>query len=293
MKKSVKLVVLTAIMAVGLTGCGKVKLANYKGLEGQKIVFDITDEDVRNAVDDMMYEYVQYDPITDRGAQNGDYVNLTYKVTVDGEYNEDLSGEDEDICVGEEYVYPEVEKALVGMKTGDNKTVNVKLSEDYVEDDLVGKEASVDVTVNEISVENLPEYNDEFVKENLGFDSVAAYEEDLKQQLYAEKEEEYKYDSFYEMLQEVIDNSTFGSYSKSLYSECEEEYNSSNESMAAMYGMELKDYEEFMEIDEKTKKSDIEAMIHEKQVIEAIAKNEGLEVSDKEIKEFAEQLCKL
>jgi trigger factor len=59
--------------------------------------------------------------------------------------------------------------------------------------------------------------------------------------------------------------------------------------MAAMYGMELKDYEEFMEIDEKTKKSDIEAMIHEKQVIEAIAKNEGLEVSDKEIKEFAEQ----
>lgn len=289
MRKSIKLVLMTAVLALGLTGCGKLKLAQYKGLEGQKVIFEITDEDVSAAVDEMLFDYVQYDPVTDRGAINGDYVNITYKVTVDGEYNEDLSGEEEDICVGDEYLYPELEKAIVGMKTGDNKTVTVKLTEEYAEEDLVGKEASIDVTVNEISVEKLPEYNDEFVKENLGFDSVTAYEEDLKQKLYAEKEDEYKYECFTEILQEVIDNSEFGGYSKELYKKCEEEYDASNENMAAMYGMELKDYEELMGIDEKSKKTDIEAMIHEKQVVEAIAKNEGLEVSDKEVKDFAEE----
>ncbi|MCR5702669.1 MAG: FKBP-type peptidyl-prolyl cis-trans isomerase [Lachnospiraceae bacterium] len=289
MRKNIGLVLMAAIMAIGLTGCGKLKLAEYKGLEGQKVVFEITDEDVSGAVDEMLYDYVQYDPVTDRGAKNGDYVNITYKVTVDGEYDEDLSGEEEDICVGDEYLYPEVEKAIVGMKTGESTTVTSKLTEEYAEEDLVGKEATIELTVNEISVEILPEYNDDFVKENLGFDSVAAYEEDLKQQLYAEKEDEYKYECFTEILQEVIDNSEFGSYSKELYKKCQEEYDANNENMASMYGMELKDYEEMMGIDDKTKKTDIEGIIHEKQVVEAIAKKEGLEISDKEVKEFAEQ----
>jgi len=174
------------------------------------------------------------------------------------------------------------------MKTGDKKTVTTKLTEDYVDEDMVGKTAEIEVTLNEISVENTPEYNDAFVKENLEYDTVSEYEAALKEQLLEEKEEEYKYETVSGIMQTIIDNSTFNGYDKKMYSDCEEEYNSGNEQMAAMYGMELADYEELVGIDEDTKKEDILSMVHEHQVIEAIADAEGINVADNDVNEFVD-----
>lgn len=331
MKKYIGIGITGLLMASLLIGCGNndVKLGEYKGIAGDKIVCEVSDEEVQDAVEEMMYDYTTYDEVTDRAAQEGDYVNLDYViVTVDGkpyvsdadeeasdseetdsEDEEDVDDEDaadeesdeidfgsddpysgygEDIVIGEEYIYPEVEKALIGMKTGDKKTVTAKLTEDYVDEDMVGKTAEIEVTLNEISVENTPEYNDTFVKENLEYDTVSEYEAALKQQLLEEKEEEYKYETVSGIMQTVIDNSTFNGYDKKMYADCEEEYDAGNEQMAAMYGMELGDYEEMMGIDEDVKKEDVLSMVHEHQVVEAIAKAEGINVTDKDVNEFVD-----
>lgn len=332
MRKRVGIMIAGACLAMSVTGCGgnNVKLGEYKGIEGEKVVCEVSDEEVTEAVEEMMYDYVTYDTVTDRAAIEGDYVNVDYVITkLDGkpyapdaddseEENEeaddskeendeeaeeetaeeeeaDDAGEDdpysgygEDIVIGEEYIYPEVEQALIGMKTGDKKTVSAKLTDDYVDEDMVGKTAEIEVTLNEISVENKPDYNDAFVKENLEYDTVAEYEAALKEQLLSDKEEEYKYETVSGIMQKIIDNSTFNGYDKKTYADCEEEYNSSNEQMAAMYGMELADYEELVGIDEDTKKEDILSMVHEHQVVEAIAKAENISVSDKDVNEFAE-----
>lgn len=320
-KKKAGLLMVGMVAAVSVTGCGsQVKLGEYKGIEASRVVCDISEQEISDAVEEMMYDYITYDPVTDRAAQDGDYVNIDYVITkVDGqpyEYaaegddeaegeaadeateeaadeeesgSEDpYSGYGEDIVIGEEYIYPEVEQALVGMNTGDKKTVSAKLTEDYVDEDLVGKTADIEVTLNEIMLENKPEYNDEFVKTNLGFDTIAEYEESLKKDLLSEKEEEYKTESVSEIVQKIIDNSKFGDYEKKTYEACEEEYNSGNEQMAAMYGMELADYEELMGITADAKKQDIVAMVHERQVVEAIAEKEGIKVSDDDIKKLAE-----
>ena len=332
MKKRVGVLIAGACLVMSITGCGgnNVKLGEYKGIEGEKVVCEVSDEEVTEAVEEMMYDYVTYDTVTDRAAIEGDYVNVDYVITkLDGkpyapdaddseEENEeaddskeendeeaeeetaeeeeadDAGGDDpysgygEDIVIGEEYIYPEVEQALIGMKTGDKKTVSAKLTDDYVDEDMVGKTAEIEVTLNEISVENKPDYNDAFVKENLEYDTVAEYEAALKEQLLSDKEEEYKYETVSGIMQKIIDNSTFNGYDKKTYADCEEEYNSSNEQMAAMYGMELADYEELVGIDEDTKKEDILSMVHEHQVVEAIAKAENISVSDKDVNEFAE-----
>lgn len=326
-KKKAGLLMVGMVAAVSVTGCGsQVKLGEYKGIEASRVVCDISEQELNDAVEEMMYDYITYDPVTDRAAQDGDYVNIDYVITkVDGqpykyasegddeeeaseeatdeaadeeeasEEGDDESGSEdpysgygEDIVIGEEYIYPEVEQALVGMNTGDKKTVSAKLTEDYVDEDLAGKTADIEVTLNEIMLENKPEYNDEFVKTNLGFDTIAEYEESLKKDLLSEKEEEYKTESVSEIVQKIIDNSKFGDYEKKTYEACEEEYNSGNEQMAAMYGMELADYEELMGITADAKKQDIVAMVHERQVVEAIAEKEGIKVSDDDIKKLAE-----
>lgn len=315
MKKRIGALLTGVIVALSLTGCGnKVKLGEYKGIEASKVICEISDAEVEEAVEEMMYDYITYDAVTDRAAETGDNVNIDYVITkVDGkpyeyaadsddadEKDEDsdesgdasqsedpYSGYGEDIVIGEEYVYPEVEEALVGMKTGEKKTVSAELTDDYVDEDMAGKQAEIEVTLNEISVENKPEYNDAFVKEKLGFDTVAGYEESLKKDLLEEKEEEYKYETVAQIIQKIVEASEFSGYDKKMYEACEEEYNSNNEQMAAMYGMELSDYEDLIGLSEDDKKNDIIGMVHERQIVEAIAEKEGMKISDEDVNEFA------
>lgn len=81
--------------------------------------------------------------------------------------------------------------------------------------------------------------------------------------------------------------SLYSGYDKKMYEACEEEYNSNNEQMAAMYGMELSDYEDLIGLSEDDKKNDIIGMVHERQIVEAIAEKEGMKISDEDVNEFA------
>lgn len=302
MKKQITLGIVGIMIISMLTGCGTqsylldvkysdyVKLCDYKGIEATKVTFDITDEEIEEAVEGRMYEFATYEPVEDRGAQIGDYANINYTATLDGEENEDYSGEEEDIVLGEGYIYPEVEDALIGMKPGENKTVEVELTEEYADEEEIGKKASVDVTLNEISVEEFPEYNDSFVKENMNFDSVAAYEESVKQDLIDEKNEEYKYVAIGEIIDVLLNNSEFDGYPDELYAQCEDNYENENAYSAAMYGMELEEFEDLFGIDEESRKQEIQDRVNTELIIGAIAQAEQIKCSKAEITEFIEDV---
>lgn len=300
MKKIIALGMASVMIMAGITGCGQsnpylknisyskyVDLCDYKGVEASKVTFEITDEEVQSAIDEEMYDYVTYDPITDRAAKEDDYANVTYKTTIDGKENENYSAQDEDVVIGEDYLFPEVEEELVGMKTGDNKKIDVEITEDYAYDDAdIGKKATVDVTLNEISKEIVPEYNDDFVKENTEYKDKAEYEAAKKKELEESREEEYKSAAVQEIMQYLLDNSKFNGYPDDLYTECEENYNNDNEYSASMYGMELSEFEEMLGLDEDTKKQDIINNVNSELIMGAIAQKEKISCSKKEVDQF-------
>lgn len=300
MKKIIALGMASVLIMAAITGCGQsnpylknisyskyVDLCDYKGVEASKVTFEITDEEVQSAIDEEMYDYVTYDPITDRAAKEDDYANVTYKTTIDGKENENYSTQDEDVVIGEGYLFPEVEEELVGMKTGDNKKIDVEITEDYAYDDAdIGKKATVDVTLNEISKEIVPEYNDDFVKENTEYKDKAEYEAAKKKELEESREEEYKSAAVQEIMQYLLDNSKFNGYPDDLYTECEENYNNDNEYSASMYGMELSEFEEMLGLDEDTKKQDIINNVNSELIMGAIAQKEKISCSKKEVDQF-------
>ncbi len=305
MKKVIALGVTSLMIATSLAGCKNtssseylldikysdyVTLGSYKDVEATKIVFDVTDEDVLTEIEYNLYDYATYDPITDRGIEVGDYANITYTATIDGEVNDDYSGEEEDVLVGEGYAYPELEEALVGMKTGDTAKVEVELTEDYAEETLVGKKATLDVTVNEITVENIPEYNEDFVKENTEFKTMKEYEASVKESLIASKEEEYKYIAVEEIFNNILENSKFDGYPEELYTKCEEMYDQNNEYYASMYGLEMEEFMEMFGIDEETRVEEIKANVNYELVIGAIAQVEGIGCTEKEVNEYVDEV---
>lgn len=304
MKKLVAWGLTTVMVAASLVGCGKssskylldidykdyVKLCEYKGVEATKILYEVTDEAIMEEIEYGLYDYATYDPVTDRGAEIGDYATISYDMMIEGEKNEDLSSEGEEVLVGEGYLYPELEEALVGMKTGESKEVEVELTADYVEESLVGKKAVIKVTLNEITIENIPEYNLDFVKENTEFDTMEEYEVSIKESLLVSKEEEYKYVAIEEIFAHVIENSKFDGYPEELYKQCEEAYNQGNEYYASMYGMELDEFLELFGIDEETKKEEILSNVNYELVIGAIAQAEGIDCTEKEVNEYVDEI---
>lgn len=302
MKKKVAVALAGVMTVCALTGCGKVKskylldveysdyvkLCEYKGIEVDKVIFDVSDDEVSEQIEMQMYEYVTYDEITDRGIESGDYVVLDYEAKLDGKASDDYSGEQEEILVGEGFFYPEVEEELIGMKSGEKKNVELTLTEDFAEEGDEGKTLSLDVTVDEITEENVPEFNDEFVKENTEYDSIEQYNEVTKEELRESKEEEYKNEAVSSIMEYLVENSTFDGYPEELYTQCEEYFDSENESYAAMYGMEVEEFLELMGYDEEARKESIQENVNYELVIGAIAQAEGIDCSTDEIKKYVE-----
>lgn len=297
---------MTVVMTASiLTGCGKasseylldvkysdyVTLCDYKGVEASKVTFEITEDKIKEQVEQNIYEEVTYDPVTDRGVEMGDYANINYTAVLDDEISIDYSGDDEDIMVGEGFIYPEVEEALIGMKTGDKKTVEVTLTEDFAENEEdVGKKLSLKITLNEITVENIPEYNEEYVKEHTEYSSIEEYEESIKQELLESTEEEYKYVAVEEIMAYIIDNSKFDGYPQELYDSCKENFDSSNEFYASMYGMEVEEYLNMLGLDEAAQEREIINNVNYELVVGAVAQAEGIDCSEQEISDFIKEV---
>src|SRR5699024_3252132 len=124
----------------------------------------------------------------DGAVENGDTVNIDFDGYVDGEQFEGGQAEGYDLEIGSGSFIPGFEEQLVGVKTGEEKDVNVTFSEEYHAEELAGKEATFKTKVNEIKYKEVPELNDEIENEiDEEVNSVNEYKENLRKRLAKQK----------------------------------------------------------------------------------------------------------
>lgn len=175
----------------------EVELGEYKGLESKEIDAEVTEEDVNEQIEALLAQYTEL-VVKDGEVAEGDVANIDFKGFVDGEAFEGGEAEGHDLEIGSGTFIPGFEEQLVGLKAGDEKDVKVTFPEEYQAEELQGKEATFEVKVNEVKEKETPEFNDDFVKEELeGFDDAETAEdvkakvtEDLK--AYKEQEKDFE-----------------------------------------------------------------------------------------------------
>ena len=285
----------TCTAALLLGGCsssstyGKhMTLGEYKGLEISKIKTEITDDYLEQEISYTLDDNTEYFE-TDRAAQNGDMVNITYSSTMNGEAFDGGSGEDMDIELGAGYlegdILQDAESEIIGMKADDTKERDLTIPEDYYfADSLAGQKIHVTLTVNSVSEIERPELTDEFVASISDFDTVDAYKEDLKKSLEASADENNEYTAGSDALTQVVENSTFKGYPDDLYNKCKDLYDQTNQAYAELLGLDVSDFEG---TEEETKAA-VESMVYEDMVITSIAEKEKLTVSDDEYQKYVE-----
>lgn len=271
-----------------------VKVGDYKGLDYSIAEVSVTDDEVDTEIDSRLQSAATTETVTEGKVEDGDSINIAFAGTIDGEEFEGGSSEFYDITVGTTQMIDGFVEGLIGHEIGDNVILNLKFPDDYSNEDVAGKDVVFDVTINYKSVKVVPELDEDFVKENSDVDTVEEYKEAVKEELLAQKESQADLDAKEALWNEIVADSEVISYpekeleaANAAADEIEKQYKSQAES----YGMEWEDFlESYMgssqEDFEESKKQYAEETVLQEMVMYYIAREEGIEVTDKEYKEY-------
>ena len=267
-----------------------VELGNYKGIEYEKTSVEVTDDEVQSKVDAFVDGLATYDKDTTSEAKNGDTVNIDFVGTVDGEEFDggNTNGSGYDLVLGSGSFIDGFEDQIVGHKAGDTFVVKVTFPENYGSDNLNGKDAEFKTTLNYIKIDKPATYNDELVANNTDYKTTKEYEESVRNDLKDSKEATALAAAQNDVMVNVINNCTINNLSKEDVQANADKIISSLKSQAENYGVDYATYiYYYYGYDDEDSFADYvyqvcEESEKEKMVVCAVAKAEGITVTDDE-----------
>ena len=161
----------------------EVKLGAYTGIKIRKAEYTVKDEDVEADLRRLQERNSRLVAVEGRPAENGDTATIDFSGSVNGEKFEGGTSENYPLVLGSGSFIPGFEEQVVGMNVGEEKDVQVKFPEDYQAEELKGKDAVFAVKLNKLEKKELPEVNDEFIKDAAGAESVDAYKKEVRERL--------------------------------------------------------------------------------------------------------------
>ena len=295
MKKKLVLAA-AALAAVSMTACGSqsenvaakdykasdyVTLGTYTGLEVQQVreKTGLTDEETQSAIDDALEQDATEREITDRVSEEGDYLDISYTCTQNGEVVDETGDSDVAMQLGQyEYFDEDGEKQLLGTKAGDTRTIVVDGGEEENPQSY-----TYEVTVKRVYTYDIPELTDDYAREQ-GYDSAEDMKKDVAADALESTNEDYVSSAKDELLQEVVSNSTNDGYPQKLYDETLKQL---DQSYQDFFGITVEDA---FDGDEDSLRSMVEDTLLQELVVDAIAEKEHIVVTQDELDTYKQQV---
>ena len=272
----------------------EVQLGDYKGLEIEKQNVELTEEELQESIDHQLGHLAEMVVKEDGAIENGDTVNIDFDGYVDGEQFEGGQAEGYDLEIGSGSFIPGFEEQLVGVKTGEEKDVNVTFPEEYHAEELAGKEATFKTKVNEIKFKDVPELTDEIANElDAEANTVDEFKENLRKRLTEQKETDAENNQKEEAINKAANNATIDVPEAMINTELDRMVQEFGQRMQQQ-GLNLETYFQISGQDEsqlrEQMKDDAEERVKTNLTLTAIADAEEIEVSDDDIDKELEKM---
>ncbi len=273
----------------------EVELGKYIGVQVTKIDTSVSDEEVAEALEKERTNNARTVSVTDRAVAEGDTAVIDFEGFVDGVAFEGGKGENHPLEIGSHSFIDTFEDQLVGKNAGDEVEVNVTFPAEYHAADLAGKPAVFKVKINEIKTKELPELNDEFAQDVSEFDTLEEYKADIKKNLETQKENDAKRTKEDEAIGKIVDKSKMDIPEAMIKTQCENMINEFAQRIAQS-GLSMEQYMQFsgltIEKLEEQVRPEAETRIKSSLVLEQIAKEENIDVTEDDIKAEVEKMAK-
>ena len=272
----------------------EVELGKYKGIEIEKIEYNVEDSDVESNLKQMQEKNARVTSV-ETPVENGNIAVIDFEGFVDGKAFEGGKGENYSLEIGSGSFIPGFEDQVIGMKIDDEKDVNVKFPEDYFSKDLAGKDATFKVKVHEIKKKDLPELDDEFAKDVSEFDTLEELKNSIKQRLINENAQKAKYEKE-DAVMKVVTSEMKADIPEGMVEVEIDNMVKDMEQRMSYQGLKLEQYLKMLNKTEAEFRKDYEPQaieaIKSRLALEAIIKAEKIEATEKDVKEKLEEMAK-
>lgn len=274
----------------------EVKLGKYKDLGVKKDKVKVTEKEIDEEVARTLSKFAEIVVKESGKVVEGNTAVIDFEGFVDGKPLEGGTGANYPLEIGSHTFIPGFEEGLVGMKVGETKELELKFPDEYTKE-LAGKDVKFKVTVREIKERVLPELNKDFYAD-LGYedmDSEEDFRKEVKKALEAKKEEDAKNKYLDDVLEEASKNMEVEINPEIVDDEVKRMINQFEEQMKYQ-GITLDQYLQFTgsnrEELEKQMNPEATKRVKYRYLIEAVAEEEKIEISDDDATEEADKMAK-
>lgn len=264
------------------------EINNYKGIEVEKKSTEVTDELIDAEIEKIRERNSRMVTVEDRACENGDTAVIDFEGFADGVAFEGGKAENYNLKLGSGNFIPGFEEQIVGHKTGEEFSINVKFPEDYQAEELKGKDAEFKIVLHEIKTTELPEVDDEFVKDVTDKDTLDEWKEELKETVAARLADEADKDvddqianKLMELLEGEIPEAMFENQANEMVREFDMRLRSQ--------GLDMNTYMQYMGMDPNSLtdmyKDEAEKRVKLRLALETVAVKENIEVSSDDLEE--------
>lgn len=272
----------------------EVELGDYKGLDVEKTAVTVSDEDVEGDLKRKQEQHAKVLTLEEGTVENMDTVTLDFSGSVDGVLFEGGTAEGYDLVVGSGSFIPGFEEQILGAQIGQDVDVNVRFPDEYHVEDLKGKDALFKVKLHKIKRKELTPLDDEFAKDVSEFATLDELKVDLRDKLMKVAEQRAEGEYRNNIVAKAVENASVEIPEAMIHSRVDTmiqdlEQNLSNQ------GLDLETYFHYMgsseqEMRERFRPQAAESVKTEL-VLEAIAKTEGIQVTEEELNAELEKLA--
>lgn len=270
------------------------EINDYLGIEVEKKSTEVTDELVNEEIEKVRDRNSRMITVEDRPAQDGDVAVIDFEGFVDGVAFEGGKAENYNLKLGSGNFIPGFEEQIVGHSTGEEFSITVTFPEDYQAEELKGKESEFKIVLHEIKSKELPELDDEFVKDVSDKETLDEYKEELKETIAKRLEEEAEKDidnQIAEKLMELLE----GEIPEAMFDNQATEMVREFEMRVRSQGIDMDTYMQYMGTDIEGLKAmyrkDAESRVKLRLALETIARKENIEVTDEMLEEEYNKLA--
>jgi len=275
----------------------KANVKKYKGLKVEKEKVKVTKKEIEEEIDRLRNQYAEIE-LKEGKIEKGDTAVIDFEGFKDGVAFEGGKGENYPLEIGSNTFIPGFEDALIGVKSGEEKDVNVTFPEDYPSEDLKGQAVVFKVKVHEVKTRVLPKINEDLF-DDLGLENVNSKEElekHVEEEIKARKEQNAENKLIDELLEKVAKETEIELPEELVHDEVHRMLHTYDERLR-MQGLSLDQYLQFSgkTIDdmENELKGEAEKNITYRYMLEEIANLEKIDATDKDVEEEAERLSQM
>ena len=183
----------------------EVTIDGYKGIEVKAKAVRVTEKMITEEIDKIRDRNSRMVTVEDRPAADGDTVVIDFEGFLGEVAFEGGKAENYNLALGSGSFIPGFEDQIIGHNAGEEFTITVTFPEDYQAEELKGQEAQFKINLHEIKTKELPELDDEFVKDVSDKETVEDYKKEIKESISKRLKEERENDINNQITDKIIE----------------------------------------------------------------------------------------